>query len=139
MSGTLGYRGPTAARVAGITYRQLDYWARTGLVSPSLDHPDRRLYSVRDIVILTVVKRLLDTGVSLIQIRTVVELLKDRSLPDFASITLISDGESVHDVTSPDQMSDLLKDGRGLFGIGLGGVVQDVQQALRHLPGPAGH
>ena len=64
----LGYRGPTACNAAGITYRQLDYWARTGLVVPSVRDASgsgtQRLYSFRDIVVLKVVKRLLDAGVS---------------------------------------------------------------------------
>ena len=68
-----GYRGPTACKAAGITYRQLDYWARTGLVEPSVrpagGSGTQRLYGFRDILVLKVVKRLLDTGVSLQQIR----------------------------------------------------------------------
>ena len=74
-----GYRGPVACRAAGITYRQLDYWARTGLVEPSIRSAkgsgSQRLYSFRDILVLKVVKRLLDTGVSLQQIRTAVSAL----------------------------------------------------------------
>ena len=73
----IGYRGPTACAAAGITYRQLDYWARTGLVEPSIrgaaGSGSQRLYSFRDILVLKVVKRLLDTGVSLQNIRTAVE------------------------------------------------------------------
>ena len=68
-----GYRGPTACKAAGITYRQLDYWARTGLVEPAVrgaaGSGSQRLYGFRDILVLKVVKRLLDTGVSLQQIR----------------------------------------------------------------------
>ena len=71
-----GYRGPTACNAAGITYRQLDYWARTGLVEPTVrgatGSGTQRLYSFRDILILKVVKRLLDAGISLQQIRTAV-------------------------------------------------------------------
>ena len=71
-----GYRGPTACNAAGITYRQLDYWARTGLVEPSVRSAtgsgSQRLYSFRDILILKVIKRLLDAGISLQQIRTAV-------------------------------------------------------------------
>src|SRR5690606_12921925 len=79
-----GYRGPTACRAAGITYRQLDYWARTGLVEPSIrtasGSGSQRLYSFRDILVLKVVKRLLDTGVSLQQIRTAVHHLHERGV-----------------------------------------------------------
>ncbi|HYJ75733.1 MAG TPA: MerR family transcriptional regulator, partial [Kineosporiaceae bacterium] len=78
----VGYRGPIACRAAGITYRQLDYWARTGLVEPSVrpatGSGTQRLYSFRDILVLKVVKRLLDTGVSLQQIRVAVTHLRER-------------------------------------------------------------
>ena len=76
-----GYRGPTACNAAGITYRQLDYWARTGLVEPTVrgatGSGSQRLYSFRDILILKVIKRLLDAGISLQQIRTAVQHLRD--------------------------------------------------------------
>src|SRR5689334_25020501 len=78
----IGYRGPTACAAAGITYRQLDYWARTGLVEPSIRSAtgsgSQRLYSFKDILVLKVVKRLLDTGVSLQNIRTAVDALRVR-------------------------------------------------------------
>ena len=78
----VGYRGPTACAAAGITYRQLDYWARTGLVEPSVraasGSGSQRLYGFRDILVLKVVKRLLDTGISLQQIRTAVAYLGER-------------------------------------------------------------
>ena len=105
-----GYRGPVACRAAGITYRQLDYWARTGLVEPSIRSAkgsgSQRLYSFRDILVLKVVKRLLDTGVSLQQIRTAVSALHSRGVEDLASITLMSDGASVYECTSADEVVD---------------------------------
>ena len=77
LSEDTGYRGPTACKAAGITYRQLDYWARTGLVEPSVrgatGSGTQRLYGFRDILVLKVVKRLLDTGVSLQQIRVAIQ------------------------------------------------------------------
>src|SRR2546422_26983 len=100
-SDRMGYRGPTACAAAGITYRQLDYWARTGLVEPSVrpahGSGTQRLYDFRDILVLKVVKRLLDTGVSLQQIRTAVQHLRDRGVSDLAQITLMSDGVSVYE------------------------------------------
>ena len=72
-----GYRGAVAARAAGISYRQLDYWARTQLVEPTVrgaaGSGSQRLYGFRDILVLKLVKRLLDTGISLQQIRTAVD------------------------------------------------------------------
>src|SRR6476646_7756903 len=97
---TLGYRGVTACSAAGITYRQLDYWARTGLVVPSVRDASgsgtQRLYSFRDIVVLKVVKRLLDAGVSLQNIRKAIETLRQWGEDDLATMTLISDGTTVY-------------------------------------------
>ncbi|KAB2339485.1 MerR family transcriptional regulator [Actinomadura rudentiformis] len=135
----VGYRGPTACSAAGITYRQLDYWARTGLVEPSVraahGSGSQRLYSFRDILVLKVVKRLLDTGVSLQQIRTAVTHLRDRGVNDLAQITLMSDGVSVYECTSADEVVDLLQGGQGVFGIALGRVWQEVEGSLAELPG----
>ncbi|GAA2439505.1 MerR family transcriptional regulator [Actinomadura vinacea] len=134
----VGYRGPTACAAAGITYRQLDYWARTALVEPSVraahGSGSQRLYSFRDILVLKVVKRLLDTGVSLQQIRTAVTHLRDRGVRDLAQITLMSDGVSVYECTSADEVVDLLQGGQGVFGIALGRVWQEVEGSLAELP-----
>jgi len=134
----LGYRGPTACAAAGITYRQLDYWARTGLVEPSVrpaaGSGSQRLYSFRDILVLKVVKRLLDTGISLQQIRAAVTHLRERGSADLAEVTLMSDGVSVYECTSPDEVVDLLQGGQGVFGIALGRVWQEVEGTLAELP-----
>ena len=127
----VGYRGPTACTAAGITYRQLDYWARTGLVEPSVRPANgsgsQRLYGFRDILALKIVKRLLDTGISLQQIRPAVEHLREQGAGDLAQITLMSDGASVYACTSPDEVVDLLQGGQGVFGIALGRVWQEVE------------
>ena len=134
----LGYRGPTACAAAGITYRQLDYWARTGLVEPSVrpasGSGSQRLYGFRDILVLKVVKSLLDTGISLQQIRTAVAHLRERGSADLAQVTLMSDGASVYECTSPDEVIDLLQGGQGVFGIALGRVWQEVEGTLAELP-----
>ena len=135
----VGYRGPTACRAAGITYRQLDYWARTGLVEPSIrpatGSGTQRLYSFRDILVLKVVKRLLDTGVSLQQIRVAVSHLRERGVEDLAQITLMSDGASVYECTSADEVIDLVQGGQGVFGIAVGRVWREVEGSLAELPG----
>lgn len=137
-SADLGYRGPTACSAAGITYRQLDYWARTGLVEPSVraahGSGSQRLYSFRDILVLKVVKRLLDTGISLQQIRAAVQHLRDRGTDDLAQVTLMSDGVSVYECTSADEVVDLLQGGQGVFGIALGRVWREVEGDLALLP-----
>ncbi len=134
----IGYRGPTACRAAGITYRQLDYWARTGLVDPSVrtatGSGTQRLYGFRDILVLKVVKRLLDTGVSLQQIRVAVGHLRERGVEDLAQLTLMSDGASVYECTSADEVFDLVQGGQGVFGIAVGRVWREVEGSLSELP-----
>jgi len=136
--GELGYRGPAACKAAGITYRQLDYWARTGLVEPSVraasGSGSQRLYGFRDILVLKVVKRLLDTGVSLQQIRVAVAALRERGVDDLAQITLMSDGASVYECTSAADVIDLVQGGQGVFGIAVGRVWREVENDLLVLP-----
>jgi DNA-binding transcriptional MerR regulator len=134
----LGYRGPTACSAAGITYRQLDYWARTGLVEPTVRSATgsgtQRLYGFRDILLLKVIKRLLDAGVSLQQIRTAVAHLRARGTDDLTRVTLMSDGASVYECTSNDEVIDLLQGGQGVFGIAIGGVWREIEGSLAELP-----
>jgi DNA-binding transcriptional MerR regulator len=138
-----GFRGTVACSAAGITYRQLDYWARTGLVTPSIRSAagsgSTRLYSFRDILALQVVKRLLDSGVSLANIRTAIATvgqLQDCQLgsPDLSELTLISDGSGVYLCTSASEVIDLLRGGQAVFGIAVGQVWNDVQATLAPLP-----
>jgi DNA-binding transcriptional MerR regulator len=136
---TVGYRGPTAMSAAGITYRQLDYWARTGLVAPTVRSASgsgtQRLYSFKDILVLKVVKRLLDTGVSLQNIRVAVDALRARGVDDLAHITLLSDGSTVYECTSSEEVVDLLRGGQGVFGIAVSGALRELRGSLAHLPG----
>ena len=138
MPDDVGYRGPTACNAAGITYRQLDYWARTGLVEPTVrtagGSGTQRLYSFRDILLLKVIKRLLDAGVSLQQIRTAVHHLRERGTDDLTRVTLMSDGASVYECRSPDEVIDLLQGGQGVFGIAIGGVWREIEGSLSDLP-----
>jgi DNA-binding transcriptional MerR regulator len=133
-----GYRGPTACNAAGITYRQLDYWARTGLVEPSVRSAtgsgSQRLYSFRDILLLKVIKRLLDAGISLQQIRSAVQHLRARGTDDLTRVTLMSDGATVYECTSNDEVIDLLQGGQGVFGIAIGGVWREIEGTLSELP-----
>ncbi|GIJ29917.1 hypothetical protein Vqi01_50790 [Micromonospora qiuiae] len=136
--GAVGYRGVTACHAVGISYRQLDYWARTALVVPSVRDASgsgtQRLYSFRDLVVLKVVKRLLDAGVSLQNIRKAIEALRSRGVEDLAGITLISDGTTVYECRSPEEVVDLLQGGQGVFGIAIGGAFKEIQGSLSHLP-----
>lgn len=129
-----GYRGAVAARAAGISYRQLDYWARTELVEPTVrgaaGSGSQRLYGFNDILVLKLVKRLLDTGISLQQIRVAVDQLREVGVRDLAQITLMSDGASVYLCTSNDEVIDLLGRGQGVFGIAVGKVLREVESSL---------
>jgi DNA-binding transcriptional MerR regulator len=135
----IGYRGPTACAAAGITYRQLDYWARTDLVAPSIRSASgsgsQRLYSFKDILVLKVVKRLLDAGVSLQNIRIAVDALRARGVDDLAQVTLLSDGTSVYECTSSEEVVDLLRGGQGVFGIAVSGALRELRGSLAQLPG----
>jgi len=137
----VGYRGATACVAAGITYRQLDYWARTGLVEPGIKGAtgsgSQRLYGFRDILVLKIVKRLLDTGVSLQNIRTAVDHLRGRGVADLESMTLMSDGVSIYECESADQIVDLLAGGQGVFGIAISRVWTEVEGSLAHLQSEA--
>jgi DNA-binding transcriptional MerR regulator len=134
----IGYRGPTACSAAGITYRQLDYWARTDLVVPSIRSAkgsgSQRLYSFKDILVLKVVKRLLDAGVSLQNIRVAVDALRARGVDDLAQVTLLSDGTSVYECTSSEEVVDLLRGGQGVFGIAVSGALRELVGSLAQLP-----
>jgi DNA-binding transcriptional MerR regulator len=134
----LGFRGPVACSAAGITYRQLDYWARTGLVVPEVrgasGSGSQRLYSFRDILLLKVIKKLIDAGISLQQIRTAITHLRARGVDDLTQVTLMSDGISVYECTSNDEVIDLLSGGQGVFGIALGGVWRSIEGTLSSLP-----
>ncbi|MDK4243279.1 MerR family transcriptional regulator [Corynebacterium pseudodiphtheriticum] len=134
----LGYRVPIACQVAGITYRQLDYWARTNLVKPSIRNArgsgSQRLYSFKDVLVLKIVKRLLDTGISLQNIRLAVESLRERGVNDIAEITLVSDGTTVYECHSNEQVIDLLSGGQGVFGVAIPGIMKELSGTISSFP-----
>lgn len=134
----VGYRVPSACQIAGISYRQLDYWARTSLVVPSIrgaaGSGSQRLYSFKDILVLKIVKRLLDTGISLQNIRVAVDHLRKRGVGDLAKITLFSDGVTVYECTSPEEVVDLLQGGQGVFGIAVSGAMRELTGTIADFP-----
>ena len=134
----MGYRVPTALAAAGISYRQLDYWARTGLVTPSIrgaaGSGSQRLYSFRDVLVLKVVKKLLDAGVSLQNVRAAVGHLRRRGIDDLAQLTLISDGSTVYECTSTDEVIDLVQGGQAVFAVAIGRTVAEVEGTLAEFP-----
>jgi DNA-binding transcriptional MerR regulator len=132
-----GYRGTAVVKIVGITYRQLDYWARTGLVEPSVRKATgsgtQRLYSFDDVVRLRVVKRLLDTGVSLQKVRLAVDELRARGR-SLADATLVSHGESVYLLEDDASLVDLLRRGQGVFAIALGPVIDELKGEVTAFP-----
>ncbi|HEV8424427.1 MAG TPA: MerR family transcriptional regulator [Actinomycetes bacterium] len=135
-----GFRGPTVIKLVGITYRQLDYWARTGLVTPSVRAADgsgtQRLYSFTDVVELRIIKRLLDAGVSLRQIRDAIGYLRAESGgKPLSDVTLMSDGHRIYACHSGEEIVDVLSHGQAVFGIAVGRVWADTEGDLAHLPG----
>jgi DNA-binding transcriptional MerR regulator len=141
---TEGFRGPQACAIVGISYRQLDYWARTGLVSPELREAKgsgtQRLYSFKDLVHLRVIKNLLDAGVALPKIRKAIRYITDELKTPLENVTLMSDGRSIYAATSDTEIVDLLRKGQGVFGIALGRVYEDLRGAIgrvTHTEAPA--
>ena len=132
-----GFRGPAVCAIVGISYRQLDYWARTGMVEPSLRPASGsgtvRLYSFDDLVRLRVVRRLLDAGVSLQKVRDAVAELARRGR-SFADVTIVSDGRRVLAVDDDAQLLDLLRAGQGVFAISLEPVVSELRGEVSALP-----
>ena len=133
-----GYRGPMVCKIVGITYRQLDYWARTDLVRPSICDANgsgtQRLYSYRDLVELKVIKRLLDADISLQAARKAIEYLRTELGTDLASAHLVLDGGNTVLVQTGDQIVDLLRNGQGVLNIvALGPVVDDLATELEHV------
>ena len=141
---TIGYSGKATAEIVGITYRQLDYWARTDLIRPS--HTDasgsgsRRKYSYRNLLELKVVKNLLDSGIRLEQVRDIFAYLQDELGEDIATANLVVNGSQPTLVRSGEEIVDLLNNGQGVLNIlPLSGVVDELDEKIIELfPAQAG-
>lgn len=134
-----GFRAPQVCKLVGITYRQLDYWARTKLIRPSVQPAtgsgSQRLYSFSDIIQLKVVKRLLDAGMSLKRIRQAIEILRVQLESDspLADVTLLSDGATIYAAASAEEVVDVFQRGQGVFGIAVGPVEQELIGEMHEL------
>jgi len=126
-----GFRGPQVCKIVGITYRQLDYWARTDLVRPSVmdaaGSGTQRLYSFRDLLELKVIKQMLDAGIALQSARRAVESLRTFN-KDLASAQIVIQGATVVLAESDEQVMDLLRAGQGVLSVVL--PVEPLQQNL---------
>ena len=134
-----GYRAPQVCKLVGITYRQLDYWARTDLITPSLQSAQgsgtQRLYDFTDIVQLKVIKSLLDAGMSLKKIRQAMGILREQlqSQTPLTDVTLLSDGSTIFAAHSADEVVDIFQRGQGVFGIDVGPVQRELEGELHRL------
>ena len=133
-----GFRGPQVCKVVGITYRQLDYWARTDLLRPTLSDANgsgtTRLYSYTDLVELKVLKNLLDAGVALSACRSAVTYLRDNLGEDLAAANLVISGERPLLVRSDGEIIDLLRKGQGVLSVvALSGVLAQIDSAIHEL------
>ena len=134
-----GFRAPNVCNLVGITYRQLDYWARTKLITPSIQAAhgsgSQRLYSFTDVIQLKVIKRLLDAGMSLKKIRQAMEILREqlRSEQPLRDVTLLSDGQTIFAAHSSDEVVDIFRKGQGVFGIAVGPVQEELEGEIHEL------
>jgi len=134
-----GYRGPQVCKIVGITYRQLDYWARTDLLRPSISEArgsgTQRRYSYRDLLALKVIKRLLDSGVSLQSARRALHCLRS-SGEEVSTANLVLNGSQSVLAVSDDEIIDLVKGGQGVLNIlPLASVVEELDAAIHELSG----
>ena len=136
-----GFRGPQVCALVGITYRQLDYWARTGLLRPSIADArgsgTQRVYAYTDVVELKVIKQLLDAGISLQRARRAVECLRDGLGADLAAANLVLVGTNSVLAHSDGEVVDLLKGGQGVLNIvPLSGVIEELDAAILEIDRP---
>lgn len=128
---TEGFSGPQVCGLVGITYRQLDYWARTGLLVPSIatasGSGSKRRYSYHDVLEIKVIKQLLDAGISLQRTRNAVECLRENLTADLVTTSLILSGSSSVLASSDGEIVDLLRGAQGVFNIiPMGGVISEL-------------
>jgi DNA-binding transcriptional MerR regulator len=134
----IGFRGPQVCKVVGISYRQLDYWARTDLVRPSLADArgsgTQRRYSYRDLVRLKVIKNLLDSGVKLQAARKAIEYVRGDLGDDWASASLVLNGTNSVLVRTGEDLVDVVRQGQGVLNIvSLGQVVDELEASIHNL------
>jgi len=130
-----GFSGQTVCRLSGVTYRQLDYWARTDLVTPSVTPANgsgsKRRYSYQDLLEVKVIKSLLDSGVALARARQAVVCLRESLGVDLSSTSLVLSASGSVLAHSNGELVDLLRGGQGVFNIApLAGVVAELHDSL---------
>lgn len=139
-SATQGYRGPHVCKIVGISYRQLDHWDRTGLLSPSLamarGSGTQRLYSYKDVVVLRIIKQLLDSGVTLQRARKAIDFFRESLGEDLASASLVLGASDSVLARNGEELLDLMRGGQGVFNvIPLEGVMTEVEAGIHQFGG----
>ena len=134
-----GFSGKMAAEVVGISYRQLDYWARTDLLKPTFAEAhgsgSRRLYSYRDLLELRIIKKLLDAGIRLESVRKAFTYMRSHTDADIVSAHLVISGDSVI-LCEGDQLIDVVRQGQGVLNVlPLNGVKDEVDANIVILGG----
>ena len=139
----VGFSGTKAASVVGISYRQLDYWARTDLIRPSLTDAagsgSRRMYSYRDLLELRVIKSLLDAGIKLESVRKAFTYLREQADTDIATATLVISGNEVL-LCDGEMLIDIVRrGGQGVLNVlAIGSVKTDLDASLLQINDPDG-
>ncbi len=135
----MGYRGPQACKIVGITYRQLDYWTRTSLITPTLQPAHgsgtQRLYSFNDLLQLRVIKSLIDAGASLQKVRQSLDYVRNNISGDWSNVRIVTDGARVYALDSDEAVLDLLRSGQGVLGaiVAVDKVRENLAGDIRHL------
>ncbi len=132
------FSSPQTIEIVGITYRQLDYWTRTELVTSTAQVADgsgsRRRYSYNDLLELKLIKRLLDEGIALQRVREVFDYLRDELGEEVASADLVINGNQSLLVRTDEQILDALRQGQGALYLRMEGLIEEVEAAVRELP-----
>lgn len=132
-----GFSGPVVCNIVDITYRQLDYWATKGIVTPSIASASgsgsRRIYSFSDLVELRVIKKLLEAGVSLPKIRKAIDFVRNELGRALSDVTLVSDGATIHACLSGEEVLDALQGGQAVFAVAVGKVAEEMQGEVAEL------
>ncbi len=132
------FSSPQTIEIVGITYRQLDYWTRTGLVVSTAQEAEgsgsRRRYSYNDLLELKLIKRLLDEGIALQRVREVFDYLRDELGEEVASADLVINGNKSLLVRTDEQILDALRQGQGALYLRMEGLIEEVDAAVRELP-----
>ncbi|MDQ3914162.1 MAG: MerR family transcriptional regulator [Actinomycetota bacterium] len=134
----VGYRGPQTCKIVGITYRQLDYWTRTGLIEPSIQSATgsgtQRLYSFNDLLQLKVIKSLIDAGASLQKVRQAIDYVRKHVDDDWSKVNIVANASGVYALTQ-EEVFDLIRNGQGVLGavVALDRVREQLTGTLREL------